>query len=1146
MAKRFAKWLTVICIVCCMAMVFAFTGCKTESARKELTSVTINDAGHLIATYEDESQEDLGLVKGAQGEKGDKGDNGKDGTDGIGIVKAELNADGELEITYSDNITKKVGPVKGKDGADGKDGKGVTSIITAENGEITITYTDGTTGKLGTLKSIKSTEYKDGKLVVTYNDGTKDEVALKGVLDLSVNEAGKLVVTFYDGSTRELGISTGAKCEHTEIASEATVKPASCAEEGIKLVVCKDCGAVLTQSIEKDAEAHGKWEFDRDVKPGDVKMVQLDNGMITYEKADSGATGYVLKTKYAYGKMTNLEYTSGGCIEATCELCQGVIAPGHVEIENWVPVLIEQSVANVCEETHPTYYTCRNCKAVFLYVEESELNKKFTEIDKTKASAKYTGNNFIYVESVPAAGHQYKVTATEKDNTGKYKITLTCQRAGCNKVIKPYATKESQKQATCKEGGSSIYKYTYKNYVKGILTDVTETIELEKVDKTTNHTVGKMADGTLLQIKANETKEFNDVIKPFVDKKIIRWNEGMPADCATHQLAVFECTVCNEPIVFSLSGEHTLGEEKKFDGKCTADSYDYKECINCEYVYKYNIVKAQGHNYIYKANTLNEDKTEFTAICTKCNETVTAEVAKAEPHDAENCKEKYYTTYTSKPIDNGLGKTQVVTFKVVDETRKMLHTFSKDGIVVKVNTVDKYEYTENIDVLFAANVLRWNEGTPATCSDYMFAVGLKCDVCQEPVVFSLSGKHNYGTNPEVEHEGTCTTRSYTTKKCDTCGVDIEQTATDAKGHKFVPVTESFNAFKAAPADGASVTFKCSDCNETITLIAKAGKPVTSEKGCSITTTTKYEFKTAAGADYTYQVEQGIKVNNAIVKKTLTFKYAYDNAVTVGDHLVGKINNQTIRLKANAEVEFNANYEEFLKSNVIRWNEGQPAACNVKNFAVFTCGVCGEVIVIKLSGKHDLTGAVTPATCTTAEKTACVDCGTLVETASALGHDYGEWVIKGETVIATDANGALVVTHVGYAESQCSRCSATLSTVDNQKYTTTNHKGYQLTGEVKPTCGADGKVVVEFWYGDGVTADKKVASTTITLPKLSSHKTAIADAKKWVKYYDGANFNLAYYCEGCRQFIVVKSGTQTEVNDYIKNELKLPTNVIESK
>ena len=69
--------------------------------------------------------------KGDTGEKGASGQNGKDGTngangsdgkdgkDGIGIAKAEINANGELVITYTDGKVVNLGKVVGADGKDG-------------------------------------------------------------------------------------------------------------------------------------------------------------------------------------------------------------------------------------------------------------------------------------------------------------------------------------------------------------------------------------------------------------------------------------------------------------------------------------------------------------------------------------------------------------------------------------------------------------------------------------------------------------------------------------------------------------------------------------------------------------------------------------------------------------------------------------------------------------------------------------------------------------------------------------------------------------------------------------------------------------------------------------------------------------------
>ena len=58
-------------------------------------------------------------TNGTNGTNGANGSDGKDGKDGIGIAKAEINADGELVITYTDGKVVNLGKVVGADGKDG-------------------------------------------------------------------------------------------------------------------------------------------------------------------------------------------------------------------------------------------------------------------------------------------------------------------------------------------------------------------------------------------------------------------------------------------------------------------------------------------------------------------------------------------------------------------------------------------------------------------------------------------------------------------------------------------------------------------------------------------------------------------------------------------------------------------------------------------------------------------------------------------------------------------------------------------------------------------------------------------------------------------------------------------------------------------
>lgn len=91
---------------------------------------------HGFIGSEDEWLASLKGAKGEQGEQGiqgEKGQNGKDGTngvngidgidgkDGIGITNAEINASGELILTYSNGTSANLGKVVGADGKDGAD-----------------------------------------------------------------------------------------------------------------------------------------------------------------------------------------------------------------------------------------------------------------------------------------------------------------------------------------------------------------------------------------------------------------------------------------------------------------------------------------------------------------------------------------------------------------------------------------------------------------------------------------------------------------------------------------------------------------------------------------------------------------------------------------------------------------------------------------------------------------------------------------------------------------------------------------------------------------------------------------------------------------------------------------------------------------
>ena len=93
--------------------------------------------------------------QGEKGDKGDKGDPGQDGKDGTNGANGASGADGKDGAPGKDGIDGK----DGTSGADGKDGVGIAKAEINANGELVLTYTDGTTANLG---KVVGADGKDG------------------------------------------------------------------------------------------------------------------------------------------------------------------------------------------------------------------------------------------------------------------------------------------------------------------------------------------------------------------------------------------------------------------------------------------------------------------------------------------------------------------------------------------------------------------------------------------------------------------------------------------------------------------------------------------------------------------------------------------------------------------------------------------------------------------------------------------------------------------------------------------------------------------------------------------------------------------------------------------------------------------------
>ena len=211
-----------------------------------VSSAQINSKGELVLTYSNGQISTLGKVIGADGKDGVNGADGKDGLngtngkdgvdgkDGISISKSEINSNGELVITYSNNEVENLGVVVGSKGTDGKDGvngldgkdgkAGVAGKdgvgigdIKIENDNLFITLTNGTTMNLGNIKGADGKDGQngaDGKDGKDGQDGAPGKDGIDGKHGISVsgaeiNAANELVLTFSDGTDKNLGVVVG-------------------------------------------------------------------------------------------------------------------------------------------------------------------------------------------------------------------------------------------------------------------------------------------------------------------------------------------------------------------------------------------------------------------------------------------------------------------------------------------------------------------------------------------------------------------------------------------------------------------------------------------------------------------------------------------------------------------------------------------------------------------------------------------------------------------------------------------------------------------------------------------------------------------------------------------------------------------------
>ena len=153
-----------------------------------------------MLTFSDETELNLGKIKGEKGDKGDAGKDGAsgaDGKDGIGIANVSISDDGILIVSLTNGTALNLGNIKGADGI------GITKSVINSDGHLVLTYSNGSEADLGNVVGEPGASGTDGKPGA---DGV-------GIKDVTISTDGVLIVTLSNHEVKTLGNIRGEKGE---------------------------------------------------------------------------------------------------------------------------------------------------------------------------------------------------------------------------------------------------------------------------------------------------------------------------------------------------------------------------------------------------------------------------------------------------------------------------------------------------------------------------------------------------------------------------------------------------------------------------------------------------------------------------------------------------------------------------------------------------------------------------------------------------------------------------------------------------------------------------------------------------------------------------------------------------------------------
>ena len=515
--------------------------------------------------------------------------------------------------------------------------------------------------------------------------------------------------------------------------------------------------------------------------------------------------------------------------------------------------------------------------------------------------------------------------------------------------------------------------------------------------------------------------------------------------------------VLQESVDTPAAGHTPVVKEKAVAATCTTDGKRAKTvCSVCgETIEEAIAIPTTGHQFSeYETQTRTCQGAIKTATCDICHEAVNqiTDPAKAIDHDFS------VPAGTKTPATCVDNRVDLLKCQWCNETKEVIipdstvdHTPDETGVCTVCKEFMCKEGHTYVPV----------KGHAATCTEPGLTDGEVCSVCghesiKQEIIPALGhdfgeghtkgtkcsrcetvlSQDNHVPTPIDEVEATCTTQgSKGGTKCALCGEIIDQpTVVDAIGHEWNTEDVSW-VWSEDGAFNASVTFSCTKCGHTETVVADVTEEITQDPTCEDTGIATFVAK----ATFNGQTYTDTKLSAVIPAKG---------------------------------------------HNVKEWAPDKDATCTVHGHDVGTCTVCGQEVkrereeLLPHSVPFDGTVEI-PATCDEPGRREgrCVMCDETVivedESTPALGHD---WDKESAAWSWSEDNSTVSVTF------SCSR---------DASHTTTVEAEVSETVMKQPTCTSEGMgafVATATFDGEEYTDTKESAAIPALGHSFSCYRT----------------------------------------------------------